>query len=94
MIPNNGKESVAAGALAADRPPDLIELIEDACTRIYGLAQRTPVANLPHDDRVPASTGAFAKMEQQQVTGSFKLRGATNKILSLAPEVATKGMDT
>ncbi len=33
-------------------------------------------------------------MEQQQVTGSFKLRGATNKILSLAPEVAAKGVVT
>ena len=31
-------------------------------------------------------------MEHQQVTGSFKLRGACNKIFALAPEVAARGV--
>jgi len=33
-------------------------------------------------------------MEQQQVTGSFKLRGASNKIFSMSPEIAAKGVVT
>jgi len=73
---------------------DLITLIEEACTRIYGLARQTPVARLPRDSRLPSSLRAFAKMEQQQVTGSFKLRGACNKIFSLSPEMAAKGVVT
>jgi len=74
--------------------PDLITLIEEACNRIYGLARHTPVARLPRDSRLPSSLRAFAKMEQQQVTGSFKLRGASNKIFSLPPESAAKGVVT
>ena len=33
-------------------------------------------------------------MEQLQTTGSFKLRGATNKIMSLSPEAASAGVVT
>jgi threonine dehydratase len=80
--------------LSAQESPDLVAQIEEACNRIYTLARTTPVARLPHDPRVPASTRVFAKMEQQQVTGSFKLRGASNKIFSLPPEVAARGVVT
>jgi threonine dehydratase len=72
--------------------PDLIGLIEEACNRIYALARPTPIARLPRDARVPESTRVFAKMEQQQVTGSFKVRGASNKIFALSPDVAAKGV--
>src|SRR5947207_11275976 len=34
----------------------------------------------------------FFKMENLQDTGSFKLRGATNKIMSLTPEQARQGV--
>src|SRR3974390_1046938 len=84
-----------ANATAGEnRLPDLITLIEEACTRIYGLARQTPVARLPRDSRLPSSVRAFAKMEQQQLTGSFKLRGASNKIFSLPPDIAAKGVVT
>lgn len=73
---------------------DPVTLIESACNVIYGLVRQTAVARLPRDPRVPATVRAFAKMEQLQVTGSFKLRGATNKILSLAPEAAAAGVVT
>jgi threonine dehydratase len=76
------------------RPLDLIALIDEACNRIYGLVQQTPVARLPRDPRIPASTCVYAKCEQLQMTASFKLRGATNKIMSLAPEVAAAGVVT
>lgn len=82
------------GAASVEGQPDLVVLIEEACNRIYGLARHTPVARLPRDSRLPSSLRAFAKMEQQQVTGSFKLRGASNKIFSLSPEIAAKGVVT
>ena len=74
--------------------PDLIKLIEEACDRIYGLVRQTPVARLPPDSRVPATTSAYCKLEQLQTTGSFKLRGATNKIMGLTPEAASAGVVT
>jgi len=72
----------------------LVNEVEIACGRIYGLVRQTEVARLPSDQRVPLSTRAYAKLEQLQVTGSFKLRGATNKILSLSPEAAAAGVLT
>jgi len=87
-------KSDKTSSLDSQASPDLIALIEEACNRIYALARTTPVARLQRDPRTPASTRVFAKMEQQQVTGSFKLRGAANKIFSLAPEVAAKGVVT
>jgi threonine dehydratase len=81
-------------AAAAAQSADLLALIEEACTRIYGLVQQTPAAPLPRDLRVPASTRVYAKMEQLQKTGSFKLRGATNKIMNLSPIAAAAGVVT
>ena len=81
-------------ATSVARTPDLITLIEEACSRIYGLVQLTPVARLRHDPRIPATTRAYAKLEQLQTTGSFKLRGAANKIMSLTPEAAAAGVVT
>ena len=86
----NGQSVVTTVAPA----PNLIALIEEACNRIYGLVRQTPVARLPPDSRIPATTRAYAKLEQLQVTGSFKLRGATNKIMGLAPEAASAGVVT
>lgn len=94
MAPKNSNESKSTRNPAEGPSPDLVALVEEACGRIYGLARQTPVVRLPRDPRLPESIRAFAKMEQQQVTGSFKVRGATNKILSLAPELAAKGVVT
>lgn len=79
---------------AVARTPDLIALIEEAGSRIYGLVRPTPVARLPRDPRIAPTTLAYAKLEQLQTTGSFKLRGATNKIMSLTPEAAAAGVVT
>ena len=65
--------------------------IEEARTRIYDLVQPTPVAPIENEAR-GASARAFLKMEHLQKTGSFKLRGATNKILSLSPDEAAHGV--
>jgi len=67
--------------------------IEEASGRIYQLVDQTPIALLEGDSRI-SSPRAFLKLEHLQKTGSFKLRGATNKILSLSPEEAAKGVIT
>jgi threonine dehydratase len=87
---HNGKHLAATAARSTELPA----LIEEACARIYGLVQQTPVARLPRGRGVPASTRAYAKLEQLQKTGSFKLRGATNKLMGLSTEAAASGVVT
>jgi len=58
--------------------------IEAAAKRLYGVAVRTPLINAPVlDDLLGARV--FLKAETLQRTGSFKFRGAFNKI-SLIPQ--------
>lgn len=87
---HNGQHS-SAGVLKSHH---LIDLIEEAGNRIYGLVKQTPIVRLSSDTRIPTSTIAYAKQEQLQITGSFKLRGATNKILGLSAETAARGVVT
>jgi len=53
--------------------------IEAAARRIAGRAQRTPLLRFPELDR-RLGARAFVKPECLQITGSFKFRGAYNKI--------------
>ena len=71
----------------------MLNLIEEAGARIGGHVVATPLIRSPF---LSASTGAevFLKLENLQWTGSFKLRGATNKLLSLPPEERGKGVVT
>ena len=65
--------------------------IEAAAKRLYGVAVRTPLINAPVlDDRLGARV--FLKAETLQRTGSFKFRGAYNKISSIAPERRAAGV--
>ncbi|MGF1631248.1 MAG: hydroxyectoine utilization dehydratase EutB [Kiloniellaceae bacterium] len=59
--------------------------------RIAGLVRRTPLIPSPS---LTARHGAPVqlKCEHHQITGAFKLRGATNAVLSLPPEQRTKGV--
>lgn len=61
---------------------DLPLLVEAASARLSGRVRETPVDASPELDRL---TGArvFLKLENIQHTGSFKLRGAMNKLLTL-----------
>jgi threonine dehydratase len=59
--------------------------IEAAYRRIQPYIRETPV------DRWGV-TGAYLKLEHLQRTGSFKLRGASNKIALLTPEQAARGV--
>jgi threonine dehydratase len=65
--------------------------IEAAAKRLYGVAVRTPLINAPVlDERVGARV--FLKAETLQRTGSFKFRGAYNKISSIPQECRAAGV--
>ncbi len=59
--------------------------IAAAAKRLAGVAVRTPLINAPVlDERLGARV--FLKAETLQRTGSFKFRGAYNKMSSIPPE--------
>ncbi len=65
--------------------------IEAAANRIRGIAVRTPLISAPVlDDRLGARV--FLKAETLQRTGSFKFRGAYNKVSSVPPDKRAAGV--
>ena len=61
--------------------------------RIASIAQRTPLIHSPVlTDLVGASV--YLKLESLQQTGSFKIRGAANKMLSLTDDEKARGVIT
>src|ERR1700681_4889449 len=75
-------------------PPAIVDLarqVTEAAERIRSAITETPVEQIV--DLAPG-TGVklFFKMENLQQTGSFKLRGASNKILSLSSGDASLGV--
>jgi threonine dehydratase len=68
-------------------------MVAEAAQRIRSFVTETPVEPAP--DLLPAGgANLIFKLENLQQTGSFKLRGASNKILSLSPEQAARGVIT
>ncbi|MFN2322462.1 MAG: threonine/serine dehydratase [Trueperaceae bacterium] len=70
--------------------PTLSEL-EAAAARVAANVFRTPLVRLPVEG---APAPVYAKAENLQRTGSFKLRGASNFLARLAPEVRARGVVT
>ncbi len=68
-----------------------IDDVKAAAKRIEGIIVRTP---LVRNDALDAAVGAkvFVKAENLQRGGAFKMRGATNAIAALAPEVRARGV--
>ena len=65
--------------------------VREAYDRIQHTILETPLEDV--SELLPGDTVRLLfKMENLQDTGSFKLRGATNKILSLMPEEAARGV--
>lgn len=67
--------------------------IEQAQDRLNGHVSRTPLIrseSLSNHSGVPV----FLKLENRQPTGSFKLRGATNAVLSLSENERERGLVT
>ena len=60
--------------------------IRDARERIHGVARETPVYSSETFSRI-AGREVWLKAENLQRTGSFKLRGALNKLDKLGPDV-------
>ena len=69
--------------------------IRDAATAVYSAAVRTPLIRV----ELPTSAGTrapdlYLKLELLQPIGSFKIRGATNVIRQLPPDVLRQGVWT
>ena len=70
---------------------DAVREVKAAAERIAPHVRETWLEHSPH---FSAATGAkvYFKMENLQHTGSFKARGALNKVLSLSPEELSRGV--
>jgi len=73
---------------AAMEPVVLAARVGDAAKRIQGKVYRTPMLRSAFFSQ-KAGCDCYLKLESEQVTGSFKVRGATNKLLRLAEADAT-----
>ena len=70
-----------------------LDAIRTAAARIAGRAHRTPLLSCAQlGDRVGARL--LLKCESFQKTGSFKARGALNKVLSLSDAERARGLVT
>jgi len=69
---------------------DVVAAVTEANTRIDAMILRTPLIHAPE---LSAETSAevWLKLENRQTTGSFKLRGASNRLLTLTPEQYAAG---
>jgi threonine dehydratase len=67
--------------------------VREAASRISEFIHRTPVLRSKQLDRV-AGVECYLKCENFQRGGSFKIRGASNFLLSLSPEERRKGVVT
>jgi len=68
-----------------------LDAIRAAADRIANIAVKTPLVRAYFPD---VAAKAWLKLESQQPIGSFKLRGASNKILQLTPEEISRGVIT
>ena len=79
---------------SGDSAPDItITDVREARQRIAAIARRTP---LVHSAELSARTGSavWLKLENLQETGSFKVRGAANRMLQLTDEERARGVIT
>jgi threonine dehydratase len=70
-----------------------LEQIREAAARISPYVHRTPVFTCRSLDAMTGAT-LFLKCENLQKVGAFKIRGATNAVLSLADREAARGVAT
>ena len=66
-----------------------LDQIREAHKKISPYINRTP---LLHSNYLSENRNVYLKLESLQITGSFKLRGATNKLLSLNIDQKKKGV--
>jgi threonine dehydratase len=68
-----------------------LDTIRTAAARISGVALQTPLIRAPYSG---VAGQVWLKAESLQPIGSFKLRGAANRILQLTPEEISRGVIT
>lgn len=68
-----------------------LAMVKEAQERLKGVAQKTSLSYATSVSEV-AGCDVWLKLENLQRTGSFKLRGAYNKVASLTPEEREKGV--
>lgn len=68
-----------------------LKAVLEARERIRPHILHTPLLRIPALDAMMGCK-VYAKMDSTQITGSFKLRGAMNGILTLTPEQRAKGV--
>jgi threonine dehydratase len=86
--PSSVHDPATAGFSFADLKPT--EVLA-AARRISNLIRRTPLVLSPHLSEI-ADGDVFLKLENEQITGSFKIRGAMNAIASLPADVRARGV--
>lgn len=86
------REIRAASAAAGDgRPAVELKDVWKAKERLTGLVHKTSLSRSRSLDEITGGE-IFLKLENMQKTGSFKVRGASNRILALAGESGVKGV--
>lgn len=68
--------------------------VEAAALRIRPYVRRTPLIEATQLLDPPTRNRLFLKLESLQVTGSFKARGATNRLLTTDPATLARGIVT
>jgi len=68
--------------------------VEAAAARIAPHIRRTPTILMEHVRDRPVPNPVHIKLECLQVTGAFKARGVTNRLLTTPPEEASRGIVT
>ncbi|UJL47475.1 pyridoxal-phosphate dependent enzyme [Virgibacillus sp. NKC19-16] len=73
--------------------PITLKDVQTAHKRIAPIVKSSPLIFSPTLSEI-AGTSIYLKLENLNVSGSFKIRGAANKMLSLTPEQQKRGVTT
>src|SRR5256714_4956330 len=73
------------------QPEPALDDVRVAAERLRGVARRTPLLS-PATPGSPLAGAVILKPENLQVTGSFKPRGAYNKLAGLTPQERARGV--
>ncbi len=79
--------------MAKEETINIVKEAEEAEGRIRRFIRETPLDYSPFLSRI-GKGHVYLKLENIQITGSFKLRGALNKLLSLSENERSKGIVT
>lgn len=71
--------------------PVTLQMVEQAAQRLAGKIHRTDIIDAPASF-FGGQNDLYLKIENLQRTGSFKVRGAMNKIMALKPEQLSNGV--